>query len=286
LSALHRRSPEIRALVSDVDGTLVTDDKALTAATRTAVAALRDRGIPFCIVSSRPPRGLRMLVEPLALTTPMGAFNGAVLTKPDLSVIAEDLLAPHVARSAVELLDAKGVQVWIFSGHDWLVRDSHAPCIEHEERTVRFGPTVVANFEDVRDAAKIVGVSEDPELLVQCESDLRVALGREATIVRSQPYYLDITSPRANKGDALSKLAELLAIPAAEVAVIGDGSNDVAMFARAGLSIAMGNASPEVQQAADVVTESNREDGFALAVHRFILNPETRMVVTNAGSRS
>jgi hydroxymethylpyrimidine pyrophosphatase-like HAD family hydrolase len=102
------------------------------------------------------------------------------------------------------LLDVKGVQVWIFSGHEWLVRDSQAPYIEHEERTVRFEPTVVANFEDVLDAAKIVGVSEDPELLVQCESDLRVALGGEATIVRSQPYYLDITSRCANKGDALS----------------------------------------------------------------------------------
>jgi hydroxymethylpyrimidine pyrophosphatase-like HAD family hydrolase len=144
---------------------------------------------------------------------------------------------------------------------------------------------VVANFEDVLDAAKIVGVSEDPELLVQCESDLRVALGGEATIVRSQPYYLDITSRCANKGDALSKLAELLAIPPPEIAVIGDGSNDVAMFARAGLSIAMGNASPEVRQAADVVTKSNREDGFAAAVHRFILNPEARMIVS-AGGRS
>jgi Cof subfamily protein (haloacid dehalogenase superfamily) len=282
-------STKIRALISDVDGTLVTDDKDLTTATRAAVAALREREIAFCLVSSRPPRGLRMLVEPLGLTTPMGGFNGAVLAMPDLSVVAQDLLAPHTARRVVELLEGRGVQIWVFAGQDWLLRDSRAPYVEHEERTVQFGPTVVGSFEPALDtAAKIVGVSKDPALLAQCESYLRAALGGEATVVRSQPYYLDITSPDANKGAAFSKLAELLAIPPAEIAVIGDGGNDVAMFARAGLSIAMGNAGPEVQQAADFVTKSNREDGFGIAVHRFILNrdrPETRTEMTRAGGR-
>jgi Cof subfamily protein (haloacid dehalogenase superfamily) len=277
MSTRRRHPAQIRALISDVDGTLVTDNKALTTATRATVAALRGNGIAFCITSSRPPRGLQMLVEPLGLTTPMGCFNGAVLVMPDLSVVAQDLLAPDIAQRAVDLLESRGVQIWVFSGQDWLVRDSRAPYVEHEERTVKFAPTVVRNFESAFGAAaKIVGVNGDPEFLARCESDLRVALGHKATITRSQAYYLDITSPGANKGDAFSKLAELLAIPPAEIAVIGDGHNDVPMFSRAGLSIAMGNASPEVQQAADVVTENNRADGFAAGVHRFILNPERR----------
>ena len=69
----------------------------------------------------------------------------------------------------------------------------------------------------------------------------------------------------------MSEIAKLLAVPLAEIAVIGDGSNDVAMFERSGLSIAMGNASPAVQQAADFVTDSNRDEGFANAIERFIL---------------
>ena len=92
-----------------------------------------------------------------------------------------------------------------------------------------------------------------------------------AFVVRSQPYYLDITHPLANKGVALSEIAKLLGIPLAEIAVIGDGGNDVAMFERSGLSIAMGNASPQVQQKADFVTDSNRDDGFAKAIEQFIL---------------
>ncbi len=290
MTLVYRRPPKVRALISDVDGTLVNDDKALTAATRGAVAALRERGIAFCITSSRPPRGLRMLVGPLALTTPMSGFNGAILTMPDLSLLAQDLLSPATARRAVELLEEKRVQVWVFSGLDWLVRDARAPYVEHEQHTVRFGPTVVANFAGVLDAAaKIVGVSGDPGALALCESHLRAALGGEATVVRSQPYYLDITSAAANKGAAFSKLAELLVIPPAEIAVIGDGSNDVAMFARSGLSIAMGNASSEVQRAADFVTASNREDGFAAAVHQLILDlddPKVWRESTSAGGWS
>ena len=62
-----------------------------------------------------------------------------------------------------------------------------------------------------------------------------------------------------------------MGVPLAEIAAIGDGRNDVAMFERSGLSIAMGNAAPEVQRAADFVTDSNSEDGFAHAIERFIL---------------
>ena len=135
-----------------------------------------------------------------------------------------------------------------------------------------FRPTTVDDFGANLDiAGKIVGVSADFDLLARCERDIRAALADRASVVRSQPYYLDITSPLANKGVALSELAKLLAVPLAEIAVIGDGGNDVAMFERSGLSIAMGNASLDVQRAANFVTDTNREEGFAKAIERFIL---------------
>jgi Cof subfamily protein (haloacid dehalogenase superfamily) len=260
------------AVVSDVDGTLVTDDKRLTERARAAVAELRASGIIFSIISARPPRGLRMLVDPLGITTPVSGFNGGVVATPDLSVITEHLLSPEIARCAVGMLDAQQSQVWVFSGQDWLVRDAHGPYVGLEERTVGFRPTVVEDLGRALDsAAKIVGVSEDVELLAQCERDLGATLADRATVVRSQSYYLDITHPLANKGVALSELSKLLAVPLAEIAVIGDGGNDVAMFERSGLCIAMGNASADMQRVADFVTDSNREDGFANAIERFIL---------------
>jgi hydroxymethylpyrimidine pyrophosphatase-like HAD family hydrolase len=79
--------PHISLLLADVDGTMVTEQKVLTDRARGAVMMLHDRGIHFAITSGRPPRGMTMLIEPLALSTPIAGFNGGVFTKPDLSVI-------------------------------------------------------------------------------------------------------------------------------------------------------------------------------------------------------
>lgn len=263
------------AVVSDVDGTLVTDDKTLTPRTQAAVEALRANGILFSVTSARPPRGMRMLLGPLGITTPVVGFNGGVVANSDLAIITEHLLPSDVARRAVKMLEAGGAQVWIFSGQDWLLRDLNSPYVDLEERTVGFRPTIVGEFGTSLDVAvKIVGVSKDFALLAQSERDIAAAFANQASVVRSQPYYLDITHPLASKDLALSELAKLLAIPLDEIAVIGDGSNDVSMFERSGLSIAMGNASPEVQQAADLVTDSNGKDGFANAIERFIIGQE------------
>jgi Cof subfamily protein (haloacid dehalogenase superfamily) len=278
------------AVISDVDGTLVTDDKVLTARAEAAVSELRASGIIFSIISSRPPSGLCMLLDPLEITTPVGGFNGGVIATPDLAVVTEHLLLPQVARRAVDTLNARGVQIWVFSGQDWLLCDADGPYVPLEQRTVGFRPTIVDDFGAALDvAAKIVGVSKDFDLLEQCERDVQAALADGAFVARSQRYYLDITDPLANKGVALAEIAKLLRIPLAEIAAIGDGGNDVAMFERSGLSIAMGNASPLVQQKADFVTDSNRDDGFAHAIERFILGggrSQTRVEAAKAGERA
>ena len=92
-------------------------------------------------------------------------------------------------------------------------------------------------------------------LVARCEQDTQAALGSEASAARSQPYYLDVTHPDANKGAVVSTLSKLLSVPMVEIATIGDMPNDVLMFRKSGLSIAMGNASPEVQTQADLVTD-------------------------------
>src|SRR6185437_8402945 len=96
-------------------------------------------------------------------------------------------------------------------------------------------------------------------------------LGDRGSGARSQPYYLDVTSPLANKGGVVTMLARLTKIQPDEIATIGDMPNDVLMFKKSGLSIAMGNSSDEVKSQATEVTDSNRDEGFAKAVRKFIL---------------
>jgi Cof subfamily protein (haloacid dehalogenase superfamily) len=266
--------PRISLLLADVDGTLVTDQKVLTERARAAVMMLHDRGIRFAITSGRPPRGMAMLIEPLALSTPIAGFNGGVFTNPDLSVIETRSLAPEVARRAIDVIRRHGMDAWLYTGTDWQVLKKDAPHVAREAWTVKFEPTVVERYadSDLDQAVKIVGVSDDHALVAKCEADMAEALGSHATAQRSQPYYLDITHPEANKGAVVDALAKRFGIAAAEIATIGDMPNDVLMFRRSGLSIAMGNASDEVKAQASVVTDSNNNEGFAKAVERHLLN--------------
>jgi Cof subfamily protein (haloacid dehalogenase superfamily) len=259
-------------MVSDVDGTLITPDKVLTERAAGAVGRLRDAGIAFAITSGRPPRGMSMLVEPLDLQTPLAAFNGGLFVDRDLSVIEQRTVPRHLVLPVIRSLESFGLGVWVYRGSDWFVRDLDGPHVEREARTVAFEPQLTRSFDDlVDDVAKIVGVHDDHELVERAAAATHAAFGDHVSASRSQAYYLDVTHPDANKGAVVRYLSALYGIPIQEIATIGDMPNDVLMFAHAGLSIAMGNASMEVQRAARRITTSNQEEGFAEAVDRFVL---------------
>ncbi len=264
--------PKVSLLLADVDGTLVTKEKLLTDKAIAAVQALGERGIGFALTSGRPPKGMAMLIGPLAVTTPVAGFNGGLFVQPDMTIIEARNLPREVAETAVEMIVKAGLDAWVYSGEDWIVHREDAPHVAREQWTVKFPPVIRRDFGDALDAAvKIVGVSDDLELMKKVEHDVQAALGERASAARSQPYYLDVTHPQANKGGVVEALAKMLTLPKEEIATIGDQPNDVLMFRRGGLSIAMGNASDEVKAAADEVTTSSEEEGFANAVHRFVL---------------
>jgi Cof subfamily protein (haloacid dehalogenase superfamily) len=263
---------DIRLLIADVDGTLVTQEKVLTARTRDAVKKLREAGIAFAITSGRPPRGMSMLVGPLELTTPIAAFNGGLLVNPDLSPIEEQTLPTAIVAQVLETIGRHKLDAWVYRGADWFVRDPKAPHVDREQWTVKFAPTVVPSFDKLQEhVVKIVGISDDLALVARCEADVRKQLGDHVSAARSQPYDLDVTHPNANKGAVVRRLSALLKVPAEQIATIGDMPNDVLMFALSGLSIAVGNASLEVQRAARRVSTSNEDEGFANAVERYVL---------------
>ena len=265
--------PKIRVLLADVDGTLVTPQKELTEEALAAARELQAAGITLSITSGRPPRGMAMLIEPLALTGPVAGFNGGVFVNPDLSVIESHPLDPPVAREALDLILKSGLDGWVYTENEWLIRDTNAPHVAREAWTVKFEARVVPDFteEHLSHAVKIVGVSDDHDLVARTETAVQNALGDRASAARSQPYYLDVTNPKANKGEVVRWLARTMNIDPKEIATIGDMPNDVLMFKVGGLSIAMGNASKEVQAEAGAVTDTNEADGFAKAVRRFLL---------------
>ena len=261
-----------RLFVSDIDGTLVTPDKQLTPAALAAVAAVHAAGIPFSVVSSRPARGMAKVVQALGVALPFAAFNGGNVVDPAGGVISAHRLDGEAAASALRLMEQAGVRPWVFADDAWLLRDPNGPNVERERRTVGFDATVVAGFDAVIDRVdKIVASSNDVALLDRVEAELRAAIGGSANVERSQSYYLDVTHPLANKGEAVRAIAAHVGVDLAQTIVIGDMANDIAMFRVAGFAIAMGQAPEAVKAQAHAVTAANTEDGFAKAVESLVL---------------
>jgi Cof subfamily protein (haloacid dehalogenase superfamily) len=264
--------PPILGVLADVDGTLVTNQKILTPRAIEAVKRLQERGTAFAITSGRPPRGMLMLIDPLEMKAPIAAFNGGMLVLPNMTVLEERTVPAVLAGPIVERIRSFGLDAWLYRGADWYVTALDAPHVAREQWTVQFPPTVVPTFDGLLDrAVKIVGCSDDYALVARCEAGVQKEFGAHVSAARSQPYYLDVTHPDANKGVVAEQLATHLKIAPESLATIGDQPNDVLMFRRSGMSIAMGNASADVQRQARYVTTSNEEEGFANAVERFIL---------------
>ncbi len=272
-------SDQIALFLADVDGTLVDAEKKLTDKTREAVRALHDAGIMFTITSGRPPRGLAMLVNDLHITAPIAAFNGGLYISPDGIIDGAKTLPATVTRQTVQIMSDHGLKVWVYRGADWYVLDAdrHGPHVDREEHTVQFPPVMVPGGLDELpgglgdNIAKVVGVSDDPATIRHADEAVHAMLGTCVSAALSQPYYLDVTHPEANKGLVVAYLARTQNIPAEQIATIGDQPNDVTMFIPSGLSIAMGNANDFVKHAAHETVAANTAEGFAEAVNNIIL---------------
>ena len=273
MNKVASKSTKVSLVVADVDGTLVTPEKVITKRACAAVKKLHDADIMFAVTSGRPPLGLKMLVEPLNLQAPMGAFNGGIFINPDFSVIEQNSLPKDVTEQAISVIRKHNLDVWIYLEKDWYVQDRHGAHVDHDSKTVQFEPIVVDSYDGLlNNVVKVVGVSDDLDAVAKCEAAAQKELGKSASASRSQPYYLDITHPQANKGTVVKRLSNILNIPLVEIATLGDMPNDVPMFELSGMSIAMGNASEDVQNQATNTTDSYTEEGFAKAIENFILN--------------
>jgi Cof subfamily protein (haloacid dehalogenase superfamily) len=262
----------LRFVISDVDGTLVNNAKKLTQPTIDAIAKLEAAGIPFTIISARPPSGIAFLVETLKPTGPIAAFNGGTIIAPDGSVIERHMLDREMVEKSFAIAGRSAATPWIFAEGRWHIVDPANPHVPHEVLASAQQPLIETDMTPLfGEVDKLTWVSDDPALLHDLQGQMRAAIGDAATIGMSQTYYLDLTSPVANKGEGVATLARIAGVDLAQVAVLGDQYNDVPMFERAGIAIAMGQAPEPVKAKADYISTSNDADGVAHAIEAILL---------------
>lgn len=269
----------IRLVISDIDGTFVRSDKTLSDQVVAAARRVIGAGARMTLISARPPSGIGWIAKRVGLDCALGAFNGGTIFRTDGTVLAAYHMVPEVAKMTLDLIDVPCVTPWLFADAKWYAKTLEGQHVPREIKSAGVNPIIVGDFGALLARVdKIVAVSDDHERLAAIASIVADALGSRATVSRSQPYYLDITAPRANKGDGVIALAETFTVPLDQVAVLGDQNNDLPMFAVAGLSVAMGQAPINVRLAADHVAQSNDDDGVADAINHIILprivNPE------------
>lgn len=265
----------IALVISDIDGTLITSNHEIAESTRQAAERLYQRGIHLSLCSSRPPRSIRPLAETLALRSPFAAFNGALIVTADGEVKLRSAIAPAVIARIKAIADDFGITVWLYDEVDWWVAGYDA-FVEREEHTSGFSPRVEGYDERLgREAAKLTVVGK-PELVAQAERRVLTELATEVSASRSKPRFLDVTLYGIHKGSAVRRIASVFNVSPAQVAVIGDGPNDIEMFREAGLSIAMGQGVDEVIAAARFITSSNDNDGWARGIEKYVLGAAHR----------
>lgn len=263
----------IRLIALDVDGTLLTDDLKISAATREAVQQVISHGIQVVLASARGPNALRSILAELEIAGLAICYTGALTCRinadPKISVdvVAEQRMNLSTARIVLSKALELGLSVGWFSGESWFI-----PALDsalHQESLITgVIPIVVSDLMHIEEAPhKMQAIVGAPALLPQLHS-LVSALPGDCIGQFSYKTYLEIIHEGVDKATALRTLGNQLGIEFSEMVAIGDMENDVAMLRMAAFGIAMGNSPMNVQAAADWVTDTNNHDGVAVAIEK------------------
>lgn len=264
------KQPSLIAL--DLDGTLLDKQWEITPATRRAIWAVRQQGIAVTLATGRMFASSLPYARQLELEIPLITYQGALVQSIDQQqVLYQRFLPLDLTREVIQLAESWGLVVNAYQD-DQLLAARHSQELAGYLQMAGITAQLVGDLRSYlqRDPIKLLVIGEELQLL-ELERIARSRWGNLMYITRSQPHFLEFLHPEATKARGLAALVQQLNLDPADVMVFGDSYNDLEMFAYAGQAIAMGNARPQVQAAADRVTLSNEEDGVAVALYRWVL---------------
>lgn len=260
----------VRLVALDVDGTVLPPDHVVAPSTIAAVAAARDAGVHVVLASSRGPVALEPIQDALGLRDEWFiGYQGALVARRcdgGLHVLSELRIDPAAAREAEDRAVAAGLSVGRYVGPRLRVREL-TPAMRLEASQT--GEHLVVSTPEEAD-------DDDPphKLMVIADGDGQMAaltalagtLPDTVTATMSHPGFLEVTARGVDKASGIAPLATELGLPLEAIAAVGDGPNDLGLFAAVGFPIAMGQARPEVRAAARWVTTAVTDDGVARAL--------------------
>ena len=273
-NALRISGGVIKLIATDLDGTLLRDDKTVSDRTHAALAAAQECGIAIALVSARPPR----TVATIATAAGVGGFavccNGAIVYDLDQREIIDNVpFAAEIALSLVTSLRAAlpGVSFAMEQGLDLQCEAEFAGL--HPEREIE-APTIMDALvrftgADALPVTKLI-VRHPAYSAVELLALVRDHAGERAGVTHSGAPFVEVAAAGIHKAAGLARLCAALGIAAADVLAFGDMPNDIPMLAWAGHGVAVANADPDLLELADEVTAANMNDGVAMVVERVV----------------
>lgn len=270
-----------KALVIDLDGTLVGRSGSVSPANVAAVREAVNAGIRVCISTGRMPKGCDRLLRELAINGLHVFYDGALVCDIECrDVLYREPLERNTALELVELARERKAYLELYTDGQYFTEAEHPKARAHT-RLLGFPPSYTDLEELIlkdsiikAEMVMLTGHPPDYALLAEFREHFK---GRLRFTVAASPVvpdvdFVNVVSSRASKGEALRRLAAHWRLGLESIAGIGDGDNDLPLLEIVGLPIAMGNATEAVKAAARHVTETVDQDGVASAIRRWILN--------------
>lgn len=266
-----------RMIVLDLDGTLTNRDKVITPRTKEALMKLKSQGGTIVLASGRPTYGVMPLAKELGLTEDGGyilSFNGGriIECKTGETVFAKELPVTS-NKKIIALAREHGVNILTYEGDCIITPDPRDIYVKKESDINKLEVRRVENFGQYVDFPVVKFLLlDDGDYLALVEPKVKAALGRDYSVYRSEPHFLEVLPKGIDKAASLERLLTRLNMTKDEMIACGDGYNDLSMIQYAGLGVAMENAVLPVKNAADYVTLSNNDDGVAHVIEKFMLS--------------
>ncbi len=274
----------IQLLAVDVDGTLVTSEDEISAATRAALHRVREAGVEVAIATGRRYRNAQGAIGALGLPVPSVCLGGALVKGGDGRTLHADVFEASEFRAVASLFRDRGHAVVAQrdshqdGGADFLVDESvpwNSLTRDYYDRNQEFAERAGSLPDQARDDVLVIGTFGELAELQELERELhRVHPGAFTSHVmpgfQYQGHYCEVVPSRVSKWAGLQRLADFLGISREGICAVGDERNDLSMISGAGVGVAMGNACEEVKRAADWVTGHHDEDGLVGVVERIL----------------
>lgn len=280
---MHKASAgvnDIKLLVLDIDGTITGHSNTLSVTVKEVIAAVQAKGIKVTIATGRMYCSALRFHQEIGSTLPLIAYQGAWIQDPGNDKIHRHLpVSREITQQLLEYFEQPDLRsllsVHFYINDQLYVREITKETDNYQQRC-GVNAIPVGDLRQLLDhePTKILALSEDANLTQQLLADLRLRYKpTDLYLTTSVPTFLEAANTHVNKGHAVRYLAEeMLGLESHHVMTIGDNFNDVEMLSYAAISVAMGNAPPEVQAIANWVAPSIELDGAAVAIEKFLLS--------------